>query len=103
MKRLALVLLLMSSSAYADGVFSDYQMFRHICSQNPPPKDMLADCLYGFENHTFFDAKDRFAHPRSVEQYRKLVPDNADVYGMCRNAGHINYCLQNLRDINEED
>ena len=33
------------------------------------------------------------AHPRSVEEYRAIVPDRGDLYGMCRNAGHIAQCV----------
>jgi hypothetical protein len=38
-------------------------------------------------------SSDLRAHSRSVEEYRKLVPDKADIYGMCRNAGHIAQCV----------
>ena len=77
MKRLALVLLLMSSSASAAG-------------------------LYGFDEHSFVSSPDRYAHPRSVEQYRKLVPDD-DEYGMCRNAGHLGDCIKALHGMKVEE
>jgi hypothetical protein len=39
---------------------------------------------------------DRYAHPRSVEEYRKIVPKD-DTYGMCRSAGHLKKCLAWLK------
>jgi hypothetical protein len=39
---------------------------------------------------------DRYAHPRSVEEYRAIVPDEADEYGMCRNAEHLAECLAEI-------
>jgi hypothetical protein len=33
------------------------------------------------------------AHPRSVAEYRRIVPSKGDVFGICRNAGHLDQCL----------
>jgi hypothetical protein len=42
-------------------------------------------------------AADRYAHPRSVEEYRSIVTVELDTYGMCRNAKHLDQCLWRLR------
>ena len=39
---------------------------------------------------------DRYAHPRSVEEYRAIIPEGADNYGMCRSAEHLAECLAEI-------
>jgi hypothetical protein len=53
----------------------------------------LLESLYGKTDHDFFDAKDRYRHARSVEEYRRIVPNNYDLYGFCRSAEHLLECL----------
>jgi hypothetical protein len=53
----------------------------------------LLQSLYGTTDHNFFAAKDRYAQPRSVEEYRRIVPNNYDPLGWCRSAEHILECL----------
>jgi hypothetical protein len=53
----------------------------------------LLQSLYGTTDHDFFAAKDRHAQPRSVEEYRRIVPNNYDPLGWCRRAEHILECL----------
>jgi hypothetical protein len=36
------------------------------------------------------------AHLRSIKEYRRIVPAEADMYGMCRNAGHLDQCIWRL-------
>jgi hypothetical protein len=40
---------------------------------------VLAQCLYGSTDDDFIHAWDRYAQPRSVEQYRRIVPNAADI------------------------
>jgi hypothetical protein len=103
MKRLALVLLLISSPAYAghDGAQGDWEMYLRECKRQP----LQSMCLYGLGSEEFMKAKDRRAHPRSIDEYRKLVPEPRDKRGLCRAAGHIKQCLEAMHDTgtSEED
>ena len=45
---------------------------------------------------------DRYAHPRSVEEYRAIVPDDAYKYGMCRSAEHLPECLAEINGADVE-
>lgn len=55
-----------------------------------------AENLYGTTTDDLVSASDRYAHPRSIEEYRRIVPAEADMYGMCRNAGHLDQCIWRL-------
>jgi hypothetical protein len=48
--------------------------------------------LYGTTVDEFLHEPDRHAHPRSIEQYRQM--DTHDLAGFCRDAGHLQQCLQ---------
>jgi hypothetical protein len=48
-----------------------------------------ADNFYG----TTTDSPDRYAHPRSIEEYRRFIPVEADRNGMRRNAAHVDQCV----------
>jgi hypothetical protein len=61
-------------------------------------KRVLASCLYGQTDHAFFNSYDRYAHPRSVEEYRRIVPRD-DMYGFCRSAEHLKQCLQRFKEV----
>jgi hypothetical protein len=63
----------------------------------------LAGALYGTTDKEFFDSTDRYAHPRSVEEYRRIVPQRDDIYGFCRSAGHIKQCLARLGQVGQQD
>jgi hypothetical protein len=49
--------------------------------------------LYGTTTEDMISSPDRYVHSRSVEEYRRIVPVEADRYGMCRNAGHVAQCV----------
>jgi hypothetical protein len=53
----------------------------------------LLESLYGTTDDDFFFAADAHAYPRSVEEYRRIVPNNYDPMGFCRGAGHVLECL----------
>ena len=55
-----------------------------------------AENLYGTTENNILDSPDRHAHPRSVKDYRRFVPESFDMYGMCRNAGHPDQCIWRL-------
>jgi clan AA aspartic protease (TIGR02281 family) len=55
-----------------------------------------AENLYGTNMDDFINASDRYARPRSVEEYRRVVPVETDKYGMCRNAAHLDQCVWRL-------
>lgn len=58
------------------------------------PSAMAADKnLYGTTTEDMISSPDRYTHPRSVEEYRQIVPVEADTYGMCRSAGHVDQCV----------
>jgi hypothetical protein len=59
----------------------------------------MAGSLYGTTDNDFFTAKDRYAHTRTVEEYRRIIPTNYDMYGFCRSAGHIKECLQRFKEL----
>ena len=48
-----------------------------------------AENFYGTTTEDLVSAPDRYAHPRSIKEYRRIVPTEADMYGMCRNAAHF--------------
>ena len=50
--------------------------------------------FYGTTIESFDAAPDRYAHPRSVEEYRRIVSEDDDAFGMCRNAEHLDQCLR---------
>jgi hypothetical protein len=92
---LAAALALITSAAHAGP--TELQMLQSQCSKAAP--QFLAECLYGKTDEEFLDSADRYAHPRSVDQYRHIVP-NDDIAGMCRSAGHVKECLSRLHDVN---
>ena len=55
-----------------------------------------AQNLYGTTMDDLINARDRYAHPRSLQEYRRIVPQIADRYGMCRNAGRLDQCIWRL-------
>jgi hypothetical protein len=57
-------------------------------------KDSATEDFYGTTMDSFADAPDRFAHPRSVEEYRRIVSDEVDAFGMCRSSEHLDQCLR---------
>jgi hypothetical protein len=56
-----------------------------------------AESLYGTTDQDFFDAQDRYMEPRSVEEYRRIVPVDGDPVGFCRQAEHLRECLTAMR------
>jgi len=46
--------------------------------------------------------EDRYAHPRTVEEYREIVPDEVDAYGFCRSAEHLAECLAKINGADVE-
>jgi hypothetical protein len=53
--------------------------------------------LYGTTIESFDAAPDRYAHSRSVEEYRRIVSPDDDAFGMCRHAEHLDQCLRAWR------
>ena len=49
--------------------------------------------FYGTTDDEFFNAPDRYANPRSIQQYRSIAPSGVDVAGFCRSAEHLDQCL----------
>ena len=52
--------------------------------------------LYGTTTEDFVSSPDRYAYPRSVQEYRRMVPLDLDAVGMCRNALHVEQCVWRL-------
>jgi hypothetical protein len=46
--------------------------------------------------------EDRYAHPRSVDEYRDIVSEEADPYGICRSAEHLPDCLAEINGVDVE-
>lgn len=55
-----------------------------------------AQNLYGTTPDDLINAPDRYAHPRSLQEYRRIVPQIADRYEMCRNSDHLDQCIWRL-------
>jgi hypothetical protein len=55
-----------------------------------------AENLYGTTWDDFAKSPDLRAHPRSVATYRRAVPVEADIFGVCRNAGDVGQCVWRL-------
>jgi predicted aspartyl protease len=55
-----------------------------------------AENFYGATMDDLINAPDRYGHPRSIEEYRRMVPVEADKYGMCRSAAHLDQCVWQL-------
>ena len=54
---------------------------------------VAADNFYPDDNWT---SPDLYVHFRSIEEYRQIVPVEADRYGMCRQSKHLDQCLWKL-------
>ena|SRR5215475_11987674 len=116
MIKLALAFSLVTSNAHAEcwtkqhcsadhyGCDSVVDTEGHMCLEprgmdcSKPAKSDRIVCFYATD---FVGALDRYAHPRSVAEYRRLVPHD-DMYGMCRSAGHVRECLDQLHVIDAE-
>lgn len=58
------------------------------------------ECLYGRTEKEFINSPDRRAHPRTEQQYRKVLgPGVSAGFSLCRDAAHVKERQQRLRDV----
>jgi hypothetical protein len=90
---LATALVLAATAAHAQGTESELKELYARCAKVPKHTQAFVECLYGTTDHEFFNAFDRYAQMRSVEEYRRIVPNEYDLGGFCRGAEHLRECL----------